>query len=401
MQFGQGATTGQKIEVAWFGPTHGCWDWLLQHFEHVTHLTNDGLRDWLERSSDISSDTNPKSVASKDAVAARNTPKSSPSKESSPSKGTSSKNLRTKNNLSAENGDADATNAPDSATVGTSISTSISTSVSATNSTVLLGAFEHRSDPRIRVWQSLLASFPNSSKCIATVLGSDWQGHRRTCPLPDSVESFYWFQLCDRILPWVLYSNELRQQMPLQSQRLPQSKRGVASTLGSGGNSKSITASGGTQPRVQRWLEVNRWYPKALTQLANRNAIAWIVSDHREQRMAWQDTLVGYGIQTVASRPDDAQFWATPNFIVVDCVSRDAHPSGTVPDSLTKFIVDARGMYPDAFLVFVDPFPAWRRWEWLLDLGVDALIPRPFDFAGILASWQLWVREGANHAILR
>ncbi|MBM3966389.1 MAG: hypothetical protein FJ308_15185 [Planctomycetes bacterium] len=393
MQLGQGAATGHKIELGWYGPTHGCWDWLLQHFKHVTHLTDDGLRDWLERSSDISSATNPKSVASMDSVAARNTPKSSPTKESAPTKGTSSKNLRAKNNLSRDNSDTVATNAPVSTSVGTSVTTS--------NSTVLLAAFEHRSDPRLCVWQSSLASFPNSSKRNATVLGSDWQGHRRTCPLPDSVESFYWFQLCDRIVPWALYSREPHKQIPLQTESTRQSKRGLALTLVSGRNSISTTASSGTQPRVQRLLDINHWYPDALMQIANQNPLAWIVSDDREQRMAWQDTLGSYGVRAVASRPDDASFWATPNLIVVDCVSRDAHPSGTIPDCLKDFVVDARGIYPDAFLVLVDPFPAWRRWEWSLDLGVDALVPRPFDLAGILATWQLWVRGGANRAILR
>ncbi|MFN7627474.1 MAG: hypothetical protein ACK5PZ_11645 [Pirellula sp.] len=373
MQLGQGVTSGQNIAVAWFGPTDGCWDWLLQHFEQVTLLSEGDIREWLDLQSGVSSAAISPKGPSKDAIAPNKTTKTSSTKSTN-SKNTRAKNLGAKNSAPSDRSDA-----------------------------VLLVAFEHRNDPRLRVWQSSHTSFLNNSTRIATVLGSDWQGHRRTFPLSDSVESFYWFQLFDRIVPWLLSSSEVQQQGLVPSPASLQSQDGVVDPAVAGRKSKSTssTSGSGANPRVQRLLEINDWYPVILEQLATRNQLAWIISDHREQRMAWQETLVSYGVRTVASRPGDAQFWATPDLIVVDCLARDDHPSGQITGSLKEGVIHARGMYPDAFMVLVDPFPGWRRWESWLELGVDALVPRPADFAGVLVSWQLWARAGSNNAILR
>ncbi len=332
MQLGQGDSKGRNVELAWFGPTDGCWAWLLQHFERVSQLSSVEVRGWLEQQSEWSSTTVAKKGAARNAASKTKAPNDS-------------------------------------------------------REALLIAAFEHRNDPRLNVWHSAFAEFPTSSSRIATVLGSDWQGHRRTLPLPDTTESFYWFQLFDRIIPWVLRTS--------QSEQPAASLRKSKLAIGSGG-----TGSGGTNPRVARLLEHYGWYEKTIEPLATQNQLAWIVSDHREHRMAWQETLVSYGVRTVSSRPGDGQFWATPDLIVIDCSARDDPPSEQISPSMRDVVIHARGMYPDAFLVLADPFPAWGRWESLLQLGVDALIPRPADFAGILVSWQLWARGNANHAIL-
>jgi len=341
--------TGHLVKLAWFGPTHGCWDWLLQHFEHVTLLSETDVRDWLKQQSDIS-----KTVPIKAGTLKTGASKNSGAK--------SAKNTDAKNKATSNISDA-----------------------------VLLAAFEHRSDPRLNVWHSALAEFPTTSSRFATVLGSDWQGHRRTFPLTDATESFYWFQFFDRIVPWVL-RNDLGEQ---HSQIEPPAASVRKSTLTGG--------SGGTNPRVSRLLELNAWYPNALGVLADQNHLAWIVSDHREHRLAWQETLLSYGVRTVASLPGEAQFWATPDLIVIDCSTRDDHPSESISQAMRDILIPTRDMYPDAYLVFSDPFPTWGRWESLLELGVDALVPRPADFVGTLVSWQLWSRRiagVANNAIL-
>lgn len=336
MQLGQGDSKGRNVELAWFGPTDGCWAWLLQHFERVSLLSALEVRGWLEQQSDWSSTTVAKKGAARNAASKTKAPNDS-------------------------------------------------------REALLIAAFEHRNDPRLNVWHSAFAEFPTSSSRIATVLGSDWQGHRRTLPRPDATESFYWFQLFDRMIPWVLRTSQIEQP--------PASLRKSKLAIGTGG-----TGSGGTNPRVVRLLEHYGWYEKTLEPLATQNQLAWIVSDHREHRMAWQETLVSYGVRTVSSRPGDGKFWATPDLMVIDCSARDDHPSEQISPSMREVVIHARGMYPEAFLVLADPFPAWERWGAWLELGVDALVPRPADFAGTLVSWQLWARGNAgidNHAISR
>jgi hypothetical protein len=319
---------------------------LLQHFERVSLLSALEVRGWLEQQSDWSSTTVAKKGAARNAASKTKAPNDS-------------------------------------------------------REALLIAAFEHRNDPRLNVWHSAFAEFPTSSSRIATVLGSDWQGHRRTLPRPDATESFYWFQLFDRMIPWVLRTSQIEQ--PPSSLRKSKLAIGSGGT-GTGGTGSGGTGSGGTNPRVVRLLEHYGWYEKTLEPLATQNQLAWIVSDHREHRMAWQETLVSYGVRTVSSRPGDGKFWATPDLMVIDCSARDDHPSEQISPSMREVVIHARGMYPEAFLVLADPFPAWERWGAWLELGVDALVPRPADFAGTLVSWQLWARGNAgidNHAISR
>ena len=86
---------------------------------------------------------------------------------------------------------------------------------------------------------------PNQSLAIAAVLGEDWQGHRRTFPLPDSLETFYWYQWFDGVLPWI----QSRDLLPANNQQL--SPR-VGRIIDRSEQAKSILRAHMQQPSMQQ-----------------------------------------------------------------------------------------------------------------------------------------------------
>ncbi len=242
---------------------------------------------------------------------------------------------------------------------------------------VLIVALEHRSDDRLRAVTELMESpawldrpFP-----IACVLGTDWQGHRRTHPLPDRLEAFYWFQLADRILPWLLRNAD----RPEEGKRRPASRR----------NQVVESDQSRSNPRIQRLLEHASWSQQRIQALEELHLLAWVITDNQGQRDLWFDILERAHVRPVACRIDAAPLWCQPEMIVIDCVARE-------PDSVEKMqrrITALRNQYPEAFLTLVDPFPIWERWQTWIACGIDAVVPRPVQIEGLLLVWQRWLHE--------
>jgi hypothetical protein len=259
----------------------------------------------------------------------------------------------------------------------------------------LLVGLEHRSDERLG-WLLEMASMPSvegskkktvskrasTAKSIrspspptdwsrqvfmACVLGEDWVGHRRTFPLPDSIETFYWYQWYDQVIPWVCWEP-------------------ISSTASSTVSSRGVRVQR-IETDADRFLAWKAWQE---TQGLLRNRIAWVVSDQDSGVELWQGMLESYGIRAVGSRADALHGVFDADFVIVDCSVRLGLERCS---SIDELVVHLRLRQPDAFFVVIDPFVGMDRWESYRALGVDAMVGRPFSLHGILCSWERSLRS--------
>lgn len=201
---------------------------------------------------------------------------------------------------------------------------------------------------------------------MACVLGEDWAGHRRTFPLPDSIESFYWHQWYDRVLPWVLW----------RAQRIEYP---------------------GIALRTARILhdadQFGLWRPLEQTQTNLGNKVAWVLSDQSFGSQMWYDAFEAYGVRAIGSGlgPTHCEFAA--DLVLVDQTARTGQEfSGNqIAESLRSIVARVRTAQPDAFLVVVDSFTQMDLWDALKQLGVDAIVDRPFSLPGLLCTWESWL----------
>lgn len=243
---------------------------------------------------------------------------------------------------------------------------------------VVFAVLEHRNDVRIAVVNCVANAKVERATArlsrFACLLGSDWQGHRRTHPLPDTLESFYWFQLFDRTLPWVIRKTGTELHGGERLRNRPRSKPETPSPV---------------HPRVQRILDQASWSQEQLMELGSNNLLAWVVTDNLQQRKLWEEVFDRLHVRSVSSRIDAVDPWCQPELIVVDCIAREIDSRGAI----RKRIAEIKRHHPDAFLVLVDPFPIWEGWLDWIECGVNALLPRPFQMDGVLIAWQRWLQH--------
>ncbi len=251
-------------------------------------------------------------------------------------------------------------------------STKSKTSSSATRKEVPLQTTTSTSDPCETDFNDL----------IGVVLGENWTGHRRTMPLPEFVVPFYWYELYDRILPWSCRS----------------------SSGASGCSPLFLEGNRSASPRVLRLLQeacavsapesferrevcLNRWKRSAL-----------VVSENQTTASLWEDWLERQGIVSVISHPDSLRFQFQPTLVIIDLDAPPRACSAKVrvtsseprkePTPLPEFwyetVTRVRDAYPDSLLVTLDSFPRWDHWYELTSLGVDVLLPKPFNCHGLL-----------------
>jgi len=217
---------------------------------------------------------------------------------------------------------------------------------------------------------------PSRNLAIAAVLGEDWQGHRRTFPLPDSLETFYWYQWFDGVLPWI-HTSDLQ---PTHSQTL--SPR-VGRIIDRSDQAKAILRTDNQHPGMQL---------AALQDLGT----CWVLSDEPTNVALWQSLLGQYGIRTIGSLTEDA--W--PAF-QADCIfyapeSRPAQaptPANSTPAEPNPRIVSdlqsLRDEHPTSFIVLIHPFLRWNDWPTFHNSGADAIACPPCSLEGILTTWFL------------
>lgn len=205
------------------------------------------------------------------------------------------------------------------------------------------------------------------------LLGDDWVGHRRTFPLPETLPTFYWYELYDRVLPWLVHLSH------------------AARTESSEVSSNSI-GNRRVNPRVQRLIDTSLAIESRLVNRksnANPVELALVVTETATTRQLWCDAFARYKIQCVATTPTQFELWAKPDVIVIDIESeplvvRERHVAEDGGGPSASLVRNAVQQFPDAIIVVAEPFPRWDDWRTLKQLGADIIVAKPFQLAGIL-----------------
>ena len=211
------------------------------------------------------------------------------------------------------------------------------------------------------------------SIAIAAVLGEDWQGHRRTFPLPDSLEAFYWYQWFDGVLPWIQSCNLLLANNQQLSPR-------VGRIIDRSEQAKSILRAHTPHPSMQ--------HPSMQLAAMPELRTCWILSDEPKSVALWQSLLEQYGVRTIGSLINDA--WPT---LQTDCIfyapeSRSAQaPVSAEPNP--RIVSDLRSLrdeHPTSFIVLLHPFLRWNDWPTFHKSGANAIACPPCSLEGILTT---------------
>jgi len=299
--------------IGWFGPQHSQWEWILDHFRDVVRLTERNVEDWLRSILKLKSQATGES---------QSTGKMNPS-------------------------------------------------------SVLLIAIESRFDPSLELIKRLEQNAaPNDlQECSvpwAVVLGDDWVGHRRTHPLPETLQTFYWYELYDRLLPWLI--------------GLSQPANDLASADQSGNTSKRRVSQ-----RVQRIIDTSVSIGSRLKDDAtclNTIRMAMVVSETATTRQLWCNALNTEGIQCLATAPGNVDLWTTPDFIVIDLESeplelQQSRVAMRMECPRVSLVRKLSNQYPDATLLVADAFPKWETWLSLRESGADILVAKPYQLTGV------------------
>lgn len=215
------------------------------------------------------------------------------------------------------------------------------------------------------------------------LLGTDWSGHRRTQPLPETWHTFYWYELYDRLFPWLA---------------------GIANS-DSGSKPPAVAPLSGNRkvsPRVQRWIDSalamkNR---RTVTDSSNSESnsrppsiqLALILAENADTRAVWTEGLSRRNIHCVCTAPTQLDIWVQPDIIIVDLdrppmkVAARNGVSDKFDTALESTLDQLNRQFPKAFQVVADPFPRWQTWERLHESGADLLIGKPYCLDGILDS---------------
>ena len=241
----------------------------------------------------------------------------------------------------------------------------------------LLVAIESRFDPAvdfIRGYEQAVAPKDNKTQTLpwCVLLGDDWVGHRRTYPLAESLQTFYWYELHDRLLPWLIDASP-------------------AASTESSADSANAVGKRRTSPRVQRLIDVSLSLDgkrNDCKSASNPIELALVVTETAAMRQLWCEAFARYKIQCVATTPTFVDLWAKPDVIVIDIESEplvvrqrqlDCGRTGCLVRKLAE-------QFPDSIIVVADPFPRWENWKILRESGADILVGKPFQLAGIRSS---------------
>ena len=276
----------------------------------------------------------------------------------------------------------------------------------------LLIAIEHRNDPQLSLVRSLLDAKPkvadwSRTHQVACVLGRDWQGHRRTFPLPDGLECFYWHQWYDGVLPWLARTREAAEKEPAKrsSASKPEANSKTKGTRSKGSIAKSVVSTATPPPnlRVERLQSDSHRFAEWIkrTQVRNRfaNRIAWVVSDDEQGLALWQTVLEAYGVRTIASRVGQPAPRFSADFTIIDLFGRSSlHEFGVVnPErqpirsDLLSVVEYCKAYQPASMIAVVDPFSEWSTWSALKSTGADLIVGRPCSVPGVLYCWEAWL----------
>jgi hypothetical protein len=222
-----------------------------------------------------------------------------------------------------------------------------------------------------RIASSALSALP-----VCILLGEDWVGHRRTFPLPDSIQTFYWYELYDRVLPLL---------RGLTTNTLEKTSRATLPSLSNNDSSNKRKIS----VRVQSWIDSSVAIEERISDIEAKLPMALVVAYTASTRQLWCEAFAHHRIQSMSTTPDNLSFWVQPNVIVLDLecepLSKQSIDGNDLAVSkLHTQVAALANQFPDATLVVADAFPRWESWRSLHQLNADILIPKPFCFTGLL-----------------
>ena len=251
----------------------------------------------------------------------------------------------------------------------------------------LMLASDFRSDPIVELVRRIeQRGAPESSPMgivpCCLLLGTDWSGHRRTQPLPETWHTFYWYELYDRLFPWLAGIANSDSCTKLPAEAPPSGNRKVS-------------------PRVQRWIDSALATKNRRTVADRSNSesnsrppsihMALILAENADTRAVWTDGLSRRNIHCVCTVPTQLDVWVQPDIIIVDLdrppkVATRNGCSDKFDTELESTLDQLNRQFPNAFQVVADPFPRWQTWERLHESGADFLIGKPYCLDGILDS---------------
>lgn len=246
----------------------------------------------------------------------------------------------------------------------------------------LLIACEHRNDPTLTLIEQILKPKPRSPQKssnippFALVLGEDWKGHRRTFPLPDTLETFYWYEWFDKTLPWIFLDQPQANDRKLNRQANLNPRRDL-------------------NPRVARILNSNEQFSRYLTTSNTPSRLTaslwWILSDQPDTSNFWCNLLESFGARTVGSLLNEPHPQLQPDCILLAPQARTPENSTSVhpPEDILNSLRALREDHPNAFLTLISPFPRLSDWPHLHRAGLNAITGYPNSPQGLLSTWLL------------
>lgn len=243
---------------------------------------------------------------------------------------------------------------------------------------VLIGAIESRFESAMNFVKSLDPSVaPNPTNTLSmpwcVLLGDDWVGHRRTYPLPETMQTFYWYECYDRVFPWLVDQSLCKTLKPTTDPDASNNPRKLS-------------------PRVQRLIDASLSMDNRLRgNKSNGNSIkmALVVTATAATRQLWCDALSRHEIQCVATTPENLELWANPDMVVVDIESepwivRERQRTGENGCAMGSLVRRLASQFPNATIIVADAFPRWDTWKKLQAFGADLIVAKPFQMSGIL-----------------
>ncbi|MCU0711339.1 MAG: response regulator [Pirellula sp.] len=286
--------------IGWVGPQNKCWAWILDRLPAVDHLSS--LKDWkLESADDLLM------VALESRLA------------------------------------------PEWDEISAALPTSLS--VEAGLSSQL---------KKSRKKNDAISSSLDSSVCV--LLGEPWVGHRRTQPIPESLNTFYWYELYDRLLPSL--------------------------DLGIGRTDVHSPEKG---QRIARWHSV----AEKLAQIEVSGKRVLVVADSSTTHSMWCESFENRYASVLGVDSEQLhRFRFQPHMVLIDHEAgppmADEHASERHCQRVLDTLQHVRNRFPEAMTVVASGFPRWVDWErWSLG-GADVLVPKPGCLLGLAWGIHRW-----------
>ena len=197
---------------------------------------------------------------------------------------------------------------------------------------------------------------------IALILGESWVGHRRTLPIPESLNTFYWYELFDRLLPSL--------------------------DLKIGATDFHVPARG---QRIVRWQSISEHLAQ-IDVLRNR---VLVVADSATAHSMWQASL-GDRFASVLGVDSEQldRFRFSPEMVLIDYEPGPSSVEQQGNDVYCQRVLDTlrivRSRFPEAMTVVASGFPRWIDWEQWSKGGADVLFPKPGCLLGLSWGMKRW-----------